>query len=98
MNKTDLTAELAKETGMTKVAAAEALEALQQIITHSLAKGENVTITGFVTFKAKQRAARTGRNPQTGKPIQIPAARVVTFTAGKTLKEHVKKGKVAKKK
>ena len=98
MNKTDLIAAVAKEAAITKVAAAEALEALQKIITLSLAKGENVTLTGFVTFKAKERAARTGRNPQTGKPIQIPAARVVSFTAGKTLKEKVKNSKGGKKK
>jgi DNA-binding protein HU-beta len=83
---------------MTKAAAGEALEAFQEVIKDSLAKGVNVTITGFVTFKVKHRAARSGRNPQTGKPIQIPASNVVTFSAGKTLKEFVKNAKGSKKK
>jgi nucleoid DNA-binding protein len=98
MNKTDIIDAIAKKAGMTKVAASEALEAFQGAVMDSLAKGTNVTITGFVTFKVKHRAARSGRNPQTGKPIQIPASNVVTFSAGKTLKEFVKNSKGIKKK
>lgn len=91
MNKTDVIDAMAKKAGITKVAAAEALDAFQESIMDSLKIGKDVVITGFVTFKVKHREARTGRNPQTGAPIQIPASNVVTLTAGKTLKEFVKK-------
>jgi nucleoid DNA-binding protein len=97
MNKTDIIDVVAKKAGMTKVAVAETLDAFQESIMEALAKGTNVTMTGFVTFKVKHRAARSGRNPQTGKPIQIPASHVVTFSAGKTLKEFVKNSKHLKK-
>ena len=94
MNKTDIIDAVAKKAGTTKVATSEILEAFQDVIMDSLKKGVNVTMTGFLTLKVKRREARTGRNPQTGKPINIPASNVVTATAGKTLKEFVKTAKI----
>ena len=98
MNKTEVIDAIAKKAGITKVSAAEFLEAFQDVIKESLGKGIDVVLTGFLTAKVKHRAARTGRNPQTGKPLQIEASNVVSFSAGKTLKEFVKKSKNIKKK
>jgi nucleoid DNA-binding protein len=98
MNKTDIIDAIAKKAGITKVAASESLEAFQDVIMETLSKGVNITITGFLTLKVKHRAARNGRNPQTNKPMQIPATNVVTFSAGKKLKESVKNSKNIKKK
>ena len=93
MNKTDVIDAIAKKAGITKVASGEFLDAFQDVIKESLGKGIDVTLTGFMTAKVKHRAARTGRNPQTGKPLQIAASNVVSFSAGKTLKEFVKGSK-----
>lgn len=90
MTKTDIIAEIARKTGSTKALSAEMLNVLQELITKSLQDGKAVTITGFVTFKPRHRKARTGRNPQTGKPIQIAASTAVSVTAGKALKDAVK--------
>jgi len=89
MNKAFLVATLAKKTGMTKVASNEAVNALTELITDALGKGERVTIPGFGTFTTVQRRARIGRNPQTGKKIQIAAKKVVKFKAGAELASHV---------
>ena len=85
MNKASLVEAIAKGTGMTKTASNEALNVLTSTIGDALAKGDKVTIPGFGTFKTAKREARTGRNPQTGKEIQIPAKTVVRFKAGKGL-------------
>jgi DNA-binding protein HU-beta len=73
-----------------KAQAARAVDAMVDAVSKSLASGQKVTITGFGTFLVSQRAARTGRNPQTGASIQIPAMKVPRFKAGKALKDAVK--------
>jgi DNA-binding protein HU-beta len=90
MNKQDLLAKVAKDTGLSKAAAAGAIESAIDGITKALKKGDSITFVGFGTFKTSQRKARTARNPQTGAPIKIKARRVVRFTAGKALKNTVK--------
>ncbi len=89
-SKGDLVADMAAAAGITKKAAADALEALLGAVTGELKKGGSVTLTGFGTFKVSARAARTGVNPQTGDSIKIPARNVPTFKAGKGLRESVK--------
>jgi len=90
MNKQQLIAKIANDTGSSKVGAAAAVESLIDGITRSLKKGDAITFVGFGTFKTSQRKARTARNPQTGAPIKIPKRRVVRFTAGKSLKQAVR--------
>jgi DNA-binding protein HU-beta len=86
MNKQDLIAKIAQDTGLTKVAATAAVDSFFEGITKSLKKGQAITFVGFGTFKTAQRKARTARNPQTGAAIKIPKRRVVRFSAGKALK------------
>ena len=94
MNKSDLVDALASHTGMTKADASKAVEALfaadSGIISRSLRSGKKVQITGFGTFEAKMRKARTGRNPRTGQTINIPATTSPSFRAGKGLKDAMK--------
>jgi DNA-binding protein HU-beta len=90
MNKQDLIAKIARDTGGTKVDAAAAVESLLDGITRSLKKGDPITFVGFGTFKTSQRRARLARNPRTGAAIKIPKRRVVRFNAGKTLKAAVR--------
>jgi DNA-binding protein HU-beta len=90
MNKQMLVDMLADKSGMTKKAAGEALDAVLDAIVDALKRGEKVTITGFGTFEVRSRKARTGRNPQTGEEITIPARNVAAFRAGKNLKEAVR--------
>ncbi len=90
MNKQDLIAKIAQDTGSSKTDAAAAIESLLDGITRSLKKGDSITFVGFGTFKTSQRKARTARNPQTGAAIKIPKRRVVRFTAGKALKSAVR--------
>jgi len=91
MTKADLVAAIAAGAGLTKKAAADALEALLATITKSLKKGENVTLTGFGTFKVSARAARTGVNPRNpSQKIKIPAMKLPVFKAGKSLKDSVR--------
>ena len=90
MNKQELIAKIAKDTGSSKAGAAAAVESLIDGITKSLKKGDAITFVGFGTFKTSQRKARMARNPQTGAPIKIPKRRVVRFTAGKSLKQAVR--------
>jgi DNA-binding protein HU-beta len=88
MAKADLIEKIRIKAGFdTKAAAGKALEAVLETIRDSLAAGETVTLTGFGSFKVSERAARTGRNPQTGAPIKIPAKRVVKFSTSKGLKD-----------
>jgi len=91
MSKGELIEALAEKTGCSKADAAKYLDALLEEITNSLRKGDQVTLTGFGSFKVSQRKARTGRNPQTGATIQIAATVVPRFKAGKGLKDAVKK-------
>ncbi len=90
MNKQELISKIAKDTGVTKTAAAGAVDSFFDGITKALRKGDSITFVGFGTFKTSQRRARTARNPQTGAPIKIKARRVVRFSAGKALKNAVK--------
>ena len=90
MNKQELIAKIAHDTGSSKAGAAAAVESLIDGITKSLKKGDSITFVGFGTFKTSQRKARTARNPQTGATIKIPKRRVVRFTAGKSLKDAVR--------
>jgi len=89
MNKEDLVTVVAKTT-CSKAEAASVVNAVLDAIKKGLKKGGKVTLVGFGTFSVSKRAARTGRNPQTGKPIKIAAKKVPKFTAGKALKDAVK--------
>jgi nucleoid DNA-binding protein len=91
MNKTEMIDALAAETSMTKADAGRALNAVLDIITHAVAKKEDVQLIGFGTFKAATRAARTGKNPRTGEALKIAAATVPRFTAGAAFKTAVNK-------
>jgi len=81
---------VADKAGMTKVDAAKAIDAVVEAITASLKKGEKVTWTGFGTFEVRNRAARMGRNPQTGAPLHISASKTPAFKSGKGLKDAVR--------
>ena len=87
MNKQELIAAVAAEANITKAEANKALDALTDSVTKALKKGDSVTLIGFGTFKVSQRAARTGRNPHTGKELKIAARKAPGFTAGKALKD-----------
>ncbi|MEZ8733862.1 HU family DNA-binding protein [Vibrio sp. 10N.239.312.D08] len=87
MNKTQLIDFIAEKADISKVQAKATLEATLGGIQESLVNGDDVQLIGFGTFKVNQRAARTGRNPKTGEAIQIKAAKVPAFTAGKALKD-----------
>ena len=89
-NKQDLIAEVAAKTGLTKKDSEKAVNAFGEVVTEFLAKGEKVQLIGFGTFETRERAAREGRNPQTGEEIEIPATVVPAFKAGKALKDAVK--------
>ncbi|AXY43332.1 HU family DNA-binding protein [Halomonas alkalicola] len=89
MNKSELIEAIAASADIPKAAAARALDAMVETVTDSLKKGDSVSLVGFGTFQVKERAARTGRNPQTGQPIEISAAKVPSFKAGKALKDSV---------
>lgn len=89
-NKTDLVDKVAATIGSTKADAERAVEAIIDMITGMLKKGEEVSIAGLGIFEAKQRAGRTGRNPRTGETIQIKATKVPKFRASKTLKDAIK--------
>lgn len=87
MNKADLIAKIAEDAGLTKTQAGSALDSFVEAITKTLKKGDKVTLVGFGTFSVSKRAARTGRNPQTGETIKIKAKKVARFKAGKELSE-----------
>lgn len=90
MVKLDVVAKVAEKAGLTKADASRAMEAVTDTISAALKKGEKVTLTGFGTFEVRQRAARMGRNPQTGASLHIPATKTPAFKAGKSLKEAVR--------
>jgi len=89
MNKTELIAAIAESADISKAAADRALLGFLEAVTDSLQQSENVTLVGFGTFSTAERAARTGRNPLTGKEIKIPAKTVAKFKAGKKLADAV---------
>ena len=98
MNKTELVEIVAKEADISKASAEKALAATIGAITKAVSKGDTVTLVGFGTFKSSKRAARVGRNPQTGKELKIAATTVPRFTAGSGFKAAVAGKKAAKKK
>ena len=89
MNKLQLTDAVAQSTGMTKKDASAAVSPVLDAIVDALASGHDVKITGFGGFEVKTREARTGRNPRTGEPVEIPASKYVSFSAGSVLKDKV---------
>ncbi|WBL58401.1 DNA-binding protein HU-beta [Stutzerimonas stutzeri] len=89
MNKSELIDAIAASADIPKAVAGRALDAVIESVTGALKAGDSVVLVGFGTFAVKERAARTGRNPQTGKPINIAAAKIPGFKAGKTLKDAV---------
>ena len=91
MNKTDLIELIAKKEELSKAAAGRVLDTVLDAITDSLSKGKPVALVGFGSFVVSKRKQRTGRNPQTGENITIPAAKVPRFKAGKYLKDKVNK-------
>ena len=91
MNKTELIAAVANKTGITKKDAGDVLNAFLDAIKDELAAGEKVQLIGFGTFEAKERAARTARNPRTGTEIEVPASKAPTFKAGKEFKDSINK-------
>ncbi len=89
MNKEELVQEVSKKSKVTQKETAEIINALMETIEKTVSKGKKVTLVGFGTFEARKRAARIGRNPQTGKEIKIAAKTVPAFSAGKKFKEAV---------
>jgi len=89
MNKTNLIDTVAKEASLTKGQAGKAVDAMLSGIEKALEKGEKITLVGFGTFSVAHRKARTGRNPSTGAPLNIPAKQVPRFSAGAKLREAV---------
>ncbi|MDP6968676.1 MAG: HU family DNA-binding protein [Gammaproteobacteria bacterium] len=89
MNKSELIDAITQDADLSKAAAGRALDAVINAVTGALKDGESVSLVGFGTFAVKARAARAGRNPQTGATIQIAAANIPSFKAGKALKDAV---------
>ncbi|MCF7969358.1 MAG: HU family DNA-binding protein [Methylococcaceae bacterium] len=89
MNKAELIEAIADAADLTKADAGRALDGMVNAITDALKKGDTVSLVGFGSFQVKERAARQGRNPQTGKTITIAAAKIPSFKAGKALKDAV---------
>ncbi len=96
MNKASLVETLSNKTGITKKDCEAVLNAFTSTVGETLKKGDSIQLIGFGTFSIAKRAARTGKNPQTGKAIKIPATVVPKFKAGKALKDVVAKAKVKK--
>jgi len=90
VNKAQLIASVATKANMSKAAAGRAIDAMIEAVTETLKKDESVTLVGFGTFSVRDRAARIGRNPQTGAEIQIAASKLPAFKAGKLLKDALK--------
>ncbi len=91
MNKAELVAEIAAQTELSKKDSEKALKAFIDVVTAELKKGEKVQLVGFGTFEVAKRAAREGRNPQTGKAMKIAASKAPKFKAGKALKDTINK-------
>lgn len=90
MNKEELVKEVSKKAKVSQKATTDVVAAILETVEKSVAKGKKVTLVGFGTFEARKRAARTGRNPQTGAELKIAAKTVPAFTAGKKFKDLVK--------
>lgn len=90
MNKAGLVEEVSDKTGNTKKQAGNVIDAITDTVKETLSKGERITLVGFGTFHVRQRKAREGRNPRTGKKLEIPAKKVPKFRAGKKLREAVR--------
>ena len=93
MNKAELIDKIAKDAGITKVQANEALDSFTDAVIATLKKGDRVTLVGFGTFSVSERAARNGRNPQTGAVLKIKARKVPKFKAGKEFSTRIASGK-----
>ncbi len=91
MNKAELIAAVAAQTGETKKNAEATINSFVDVVTEALAKGDKVQLVGFGSFEVRKRAARKGRNPQTKEEIKIPASKAPVFKAGKALKDLVNK-------
>jgi len=91
MNKTELVEAIAKETGLSKKDSEKAVKAFVDVVSKQLKKKDKVQLVGFGTFETSKRAARTGKNPQTGETMKIPASKAPKFKAGKALKDLVNK-------
>ena len=89
MNKTELVAAMADQAGLSKKVAEKALKAFTDVVAKELNNGGKVQLVGFGTFEVSKRAAREGRNPQTGKTMSIPASKAPKFKAGKALKDSI---------
>ena len=92
MNKSEIGDRLAGRLGLSKAVAKDAVDGVFEAIGEALANGEEVRLAGFGTFAARSRAARTGRNPQTGEVLSIPASKTPSFKAGKALRDAVNDG------
>lgn len=90
MNKTELIAAIAEKAGTSKKDAEKVVNATFDVISEAMAKGDKISLVGFGTFEVRERAAREGKNPQTGEKIKIAACKVPAFKAGKALKDSVK--------
>lgn len=90
MNKAELISIMSEKSGLTKKDSEKALNAFIEAVSEALAKREKVQLVGFGTFEVRERSARKGRNPQTGEEIDIPAASIPAFKAGKALKDMIK--------
>jgi len=91
MRKPELAAAIAERADLSKDKASQVLNVILDEITGTVSKGSDVTLIGFGSFTVRERAARTGKNPQTGKPLDIPASKTVAFKPGKALKDAVGK-------
>ena len=89
MNKTELIAAIAEKTELSRKDAEKALKAFTEVVEEELKKGEKIQLVGFGTFEVSERAAREGRNPQTGETMQIAASKSPKFKAGKALKDDI---------
>jgi len=90
MNKAELVEAVSDKAGITKKQAGSVIDAITDTVKETLSKGERITLVGFGTFHVRQRKAREGRNPRTGKKLEIPAKKVPKFRAGKNLREAVR--------
>lgn len=89
MNKQELVSAIAEKSGLTKVDSEKALNGMIEAVKNSMSRGESIQLVGFGTFSVSERSARTGRNPQTGKEIQIPAKKIAKFKPGKALSDSI---------
>ena len=89
MTKAQLVEKIAEQSRLTKTDAESALNAFINVVTEALKEGDNVTLVGFGAFKVTEKKARTGRNPKTNEPVEIPACKAPKFTAGRNLKDAV---------